>query len=182
MVRLLHLRHARRVPGEILLLERAGECRLHLRAARVRRRLCGAPVRRPDLRAVRRLDRPQIHLPRHDVADGHRHVLHRRDTRLWHLGHHGADRVDRASPHSRPRTWRRIWRRGDLRRRARACEQARLLHVLDSDDGDAGAVPRAAADPRHPHQHGRSGLRRLGLAHTVPAVGDPARRSRCGSG
>ena len=93
-----------------------------------------------------------------------------------HLGHHGAGGADRAAAHSGPRTWRRIWRRGDLRRRARPAEQARLLHLLDSDHSDARPVPGAPADPRHPHQHGRRGVRRLGLAHSVPAVGDPARR------
>ncbi len=54
-------------------------------------------------------------------------------------------------------------------------EQARLLHVLDSDHGDARPVPGAPADSRHPHLHGRSGVRRLGLAHSVPALRHPAR-------
>ncbi len=54
-------------------------------------------------------------------------------------------------------------------------EQARLLHLLDSDHGDARPVPRPAFDPRHPHQHGRSRLRRLGLARAVPAFGGAAR-------
>ena len=85
VVRLLHLRHARRDSGEVLLLQRAAERRLHLHAARVRRRLRGAPVRRADLRPPRRHDRPQIHLPRHHDADGHRHVLHRRAARLCDL-------------------------------------------------------------------------------------------------
>ena len=83
--------------------------------------------------------------------------------------------ADRASPGAGPRARRRIWRRGDLRRRARAGEQARLLHLVDSDHRDARPVPRAAPDPRHPHQHGRSRVRRLGLAHSVPALGGPAR-------
>ena len=38
-----------------------------------------------------------------------------------------------------------------------------------------GLFPRAPADPRHPHQHGRGGVRRLGLAPSVPAFGNPAR-------
>src|SRR3954447_14647231 len=46
VVRLLHLRNARRVPGEILLLQRAAQRRLHLCAARLCRRLCRPPVRR----------------------------------------------------------------------------------------------------------------------------------------
>src|ERR1043165_6173417 len=48
VVRLLHLRHARRVPGEILLLQRAAQRRLHLRAACLRGGLCGPAVRRAD--------------------------------------------------------------------------------------------------------------------------------------
>ena len=39
-----------------------------------------------------------------------------------------------------------------------------------------GLFPGAPADPRHPHQHGRGGVRRLGLANSVLAVGNPARR------
>ena len=54
-------------------------------------------------------------------------------------------------------------------------EQARLLHVVDSDHRDARPVHGAAADPRHPHRDGRSRVRRLGLAHSVPALRDPAR-------
>ncbi len=175
MVRLLHLRHARRVSGEIFLLQRAGQCRLHLRAACLRRRFCGAPVRRADLRPLRRHDRPQIHLPRHHEPDGYRHLLHRRAAGLRQLGHPRADRADCAS--SRPGTGarRRIWRSGDLCRRARAGEQARLLHVVDPNHRDARPVHGAALDPRHPHRDGRSRLRRLGLAHSVPAVGGPAR-------
>ena len=51
---------------------------LHLHAARLRGRLRGAPVRRAGLRPARRPRRPQIHLPRHHDADGHRHVPDRR--------------------------------------------------------------------------------------------------------
>ena len=176
MVRLLHLRNARRVSGQILFLQRAAECRLHLRAARLRRGLRGAPVRRADLRPPRRHDRPQIHLPDHDDPDGHRHLLHRPAAELCDLGHRRADRSDRAAAGPGPRARRRIWRRGDLRRRACAGEQARLLHLMDPDHGDARPVHGAAAHSRHPHLDGRSRVRRLGLAHSVPAVGHPARR------
>ncbi len=54
--------------------------------------------------------------------------------------------------------------------------QARLLHLLDPDHGDARPVPRVAADPRHPDLAGRGNLRRLGLARSVPALGHPAHR------
>ena len=99
------------------------ECRLHLRAARVRRRLRGPPVRRADLRPFRRHDRPQIHLPHHHEPDGHRHVLHRRAAGLCHVGNYRADRADCAAPGPGPRTRRRIWRRGDLRRRTCAANK-----------------------------------------------------------
>ena len=54
-------------------------------------------------------------------------------------------------------------------------EQARLLHLVDPDHRDARPVHGAAADPGHPHLDGRSRVRRLGLAHSVPAVRHPAR-------
>ncbi len=61
-------------------------------------------------------------------------------------------------------------------------EQARLLHVMDSDHRHARPVPRAAADPRHPHLHGRSGVRRLGLAHSRSCCRRSCSRFRSGSG
>ena len=176
MVRLLHLRNAGRVPRQILLLQRAAECRLHFRAACLRRGLRRPPVRRADLRPSRRHDRTQIHLPDHDDPDGHRHLLHRSVAGLCDLGHRRAGRADRLAPGSGPCARRRIWRRGDLRRRACAEEQARLLHLLDPDHGNARPVPGAAADPRHPHLDGRGIVRRLGLAHSVPAVRHPSGR------
>jgi MFS family permease len=42
---------------------------------------------------------------------------------------------------------RRVRRRRDLCRRARAARQARGLHLVDPDHGDAGPVPVAAGDP-----------------------------------
>ena len=43
----------------------------------------------------------------------------------------------------------------DLRRRTRAGQQARLLHLMDSDHGDARPVHGAAAHSGHPHLDGR---------------------------
>ena len=94
---------------------------------------------------------------------------------LCDLGHRRAGRSDRAAAGPGPCARRRIWRCRDLRRRACAGEQARLLHLLDSDHGDARSVHGAAAHSGHPHLDGRSVVRRLGLAHSVPAVGHPAR-------
>ena len=82
---------------------------------------------------------------------GRRHVLHRPAAVLCPVGHRGADGADRPAAGAGPGARRRVRRRGDLRRRARASRQARLLHVLDPDDGDARAVHGPAADPRHPH-------------------------------
>ena len=75
-----------------------------------------------------------------------------------------------------PGARRRVRRRRDLRRRARAARQARRLHLVDPDDGDARPVPVAAGDPRLPRLDVAGGLRRLGLAHPVPGVDRAARR------
>ena len=56
--------------------------RLHLRAARLRRRLRGASVRRAVLRPPRRPHRPQVHLPRHHDRHGHRDLRRRPAARL----------------------------------------------------------------------------------------------------
>ena len=48
-------------------------------------------------------------------------------------------------------------------------------HELDPDHGDAGPVPGAARDLAVPRQHGRQGIRRVGLAHSVLGLADPAR-------
>jgi len=46
--------------------------------------------------------------------------------------------------------------------------QARLLHVVHPDHGDARPVPVAAGDPVHPYRARRARIRRLGLAYSVP--------------
>ena len=45
-----------------------------------------------------------------------------------------------------------------------------LRHELDPDDRDAGLLHGARRDRRLPRRHGRQGLRRVGLAHSVPGV------------
>ena len=67
------------------------------------------------------------------------------------MGHRGADRPDPAPPVPGPRARRRIRRRGDLRRRACAARQARLLHLVDPDHRDARPVHGDPRHPRHPH-------------------------------
>ena len=161
--------------GGAVLLRRQSDGGFHLHAARFRRRFRGAPVRRAVLRPARRHHRPQIHLPHHHDADGHRHLLHRPAAVLRFGRHHRAGHPDRLASGAGPRARRRIRRRGDLRRRTCSEEQARPVHVVDSDHGDARPVHGAAARARHPHHPGRTDLRRLGLAHSVPALGHPAR-------
>ena len=51
----------------------------------------------------------------------------------------------------------------------------RLLHVVDPDDGDAGPAALADRHSRAAHVAGRSGVRGVGLAHSVPALDLPAR-------
>ena len=53
--------------------------------------------------------------------------------------------------------------------------QARLLHLVHPDHGDARPVPVAAGDPVHPYGARRTRIRRLGLAHSVPGLGAAAR-------
>ena len=69
---------------------------------------------------------------------------------------------------SGPRARRRIWRRGNLCGRACTAERTRLCDKLHSDHGDARFLPGAAGDRALPHQHGRQGVRRMGLANSVP--------------
>ena len=53
--------------------------------------------------------------------------------------------------------------------------QARLLHLVDPDHGDAGPVPVAAGDPRSPARAwAKPTFARLGLAHSVPGLGAAA--------
>ena len=62
--------------------------------------------------------------------------------------HLGADPAGRAAARAGARARRRVRRGRDLRRRARAARQARLLHELDPDHGDARLLPVARGDPR----------------------------------
>jgi hypothetical protein len=46
----------------------------------------------------------------------------------------------------------------------------RLLHLVDPDHRDARPVPVAGRHPHHPGIDVEGNIRRLGLAHSVPAV------------
>ena len=71
---------------------------------------------------------------------------------------------------ARPCTWRRVWRRNGLRRGARTRRQARLLHQLHPDHGDAWPIRFLARHPRHATSHDTGGLQSMGLAHSVPRL------------
>ena len=123
---------------------------LHLRAARVRGRLRGAAVRRAGVRAARRSRRTQVHVPGHDPDHGLLDVHRRLAAVLCVDRHRGAGHPHRAAPAAGPGARRRIRRCGDVRRGARAGGQARRVHELDPDHGDARPVPVADRDPRVP--------------------------------
>ena len=70
VVRLLPLRLAGDHHRDAVLLRPFRRRRLHLRPARVRRRLRRAAVRRAGVRPARRPGRPQVHVPGHDPDHG----------------------------------------------------------------------------------------------------------------
>ena len=100
------------------------------------RGLPGAPVRRAPVRPHRRPGRPQIHLPRHHHGDGHRDLRGRPACRpLPQSAWLAPILLVSLAPAAGPGARRRIWRRRDLRRRARAPAQG-------------AAMPRAGSRPR----------------------------------
>ncbi len=87
------------------------------------------------------------------------------------------------APSPGPRAWRRIWRRGDLCRRARRTQPPRLSHKLDPDHGDTRPLPVADRDLVVPPVRARRGRRResrelqrgIGtVARALPRVDLPA--------
>ena len=64
----------------------------------------------------------------------------------------GAGAARDAAAGAGPGARRRVRRRGDVRRGARAARPARLLHELDPDHRDARLLPVARGDPRLPHR------------------------------
>ena len=146
--------------------------------APLRRRLRVPPARRADLRSHRRPSRPQGRVPGHRQPDGHRDLPDRLSTDL-RAG--GDARADIAHHPARPpghRARRRIWRRGDLRRRACAQRQARRFHRMDPGIGVVRTARCAAGDRRHAHMGRRGCVPRLGVARALPLLGRPARNLR----
>ncbi len=68
---------------------------------------------------------------------------------------------DRAAPAAGACARRRIWRRGDLRRRTRPAWPARLLHLLDPDHRDHRPVPVADRGLHRAQQRQRGRIRRV---------------------
>ena len=142
---------------------------------RVRRRLPRAPVRGARVRSHRRPRGQKIHVPRDHRLHGWRDLPRRlaADVRVDRLV--CADIDGHAASRAGPRAGRRVRRCGNLRRGACAAQPTRLRHGLDPDHRDARVVPCASVDLSVPQQHGREGVRRMGLADSVLAVADPAR-------
>ena len=172
VVRFLSLRRAGPVLQQALLLPGARSgARLHPEPVRVLDRVSGAAVRRDRVRPSRRPDRPQIHLHADPAADGCGDLCRRPVAGLRDDRHFGPDPARRDARAAGSGARRRIWRRGDLHRRACARRQTRVLHVLDSDHRDDGHRLCAARDPVVPPRLWRADLRRLGLAGAVPDLG-----------
>ena len=158
------------------------ECRLHLGAARLRRRLRGSPVRGADLRPSRRLiGRKYTFLITMTLMGiGTFFIGLIPGFATWGIlapivliavrlvqglalgGEYGGAAIYVAE-HAPP-------------------EQARLLHVVDSNDGDARPVPGAVVDPRHPHQHGRRRPSAIGAGAFRSCCPRSCSQSRSGSG
>ncbi len=105
---------------------------------------------------------------------GGRHLPHRRAPDLCGGGHHLADPAHPPAHPPGDRAGRRIWRSGDLRRRACAEQSPRNDDRLDPDHRVARPHCRAAGHPRHADGGRRSGLPRMGLARSVPRLGRAA--------
>ena len=183
VVRLLHLRNGRRAGVRRPVL-RPGVGLRHPGGVRdVRRRLRRAAVRRHAVRTSRRSDRPARDADHHHAGDG---LVDRRDRPAADLREHrdlGADPARRPARAPGSRRRRRVRRRVDAARRARAEGAARLLLLVRPD--------RRADRPRARHavvpaRRAAAGFRpeHVGLACAVPArlrddrrraVGAPAR-------
>ena len=175
VVRLLPVRLAGRDHHQEVLLGDERHHGLPVRAAGVRGRILRAAVRRAGVRPARRHGRPQVHLPPHHRHHGRVDRARRLPADVRDDRHHGAHHLHRAAAAAGPRARRSVRRGGDLHLRTRPGGQARPLHELDPDHGDAGLLPLAARHPRVPLRDGPRAVRCLGLARAVPALDGAAR-------
>ena len=170
VVRLLPLRFAGGDHRQAV-LQRLGCGRsLHLRAAGFCSRLSGAALRGDRVRPARRHDRAQVHLPGDHSDHGPVDLYRRPLAQLRDHRRRGAGDPDRIAHAAGPGARRRVRRCSHLRGRALAVRQARCLHLVDTDHGNARPVPEPAGHPGRAHLARRRGLRQLGLAHSVPGV------------
>ena len=132
MVRFLHLRDARRRSSASNSSRPTSEtAQLPARPRQLRGRLRRAAARRDPVRLSRRQAGAQIYLPRHHHPDGRRHRRGRPAARpMPQIGMAAPVLLVFLPGAAGAGAGRRIWRRGDLRRRACAAQQARLLHQL----------------------------------------------------
>ena len=149
----------------------------------LRRRLRGAPVRRAVVRPPGRPDRPQVHLPgHHDLIMGLATFVVGLLPGYATIGSLAPVALHRLPPAAGPGAGRRVWRCGDLRRRAcAAAAGAASTRRWIQTTATRRPVPVAARHPGACASDDAGGVRRLGLAHPVPALDHPARRSRSGS-
>ena len=146
VVRLLSLRHAGAVLRGAVLSGGQRHGRAAVGVRHVRRGFSRPAVRCDLLRPHRRSRRPQVHLSRHHTRDGRLDVPGgpAADLRGHRMGRASPARDAAAGPGAGAR--RRIRRRGDLPRRARARPSPRLRHELDPDHGNARLLRRLAGD------------------------------------
>ena len=115
-------------------------------------------------------------------ADGPFDLRGRASAELCQRRSRRSDPSGRAPAGPGPGAGRRIWRGGDLCRRACAAGAARLLHQLHPDHRDARPVRGFARRDRNPDLDGRGGIRRMGLAAALPGLDPASRACRSGSG
>ncbi len=173
VVRLLHFRQPDGHPGAEVLSYGQRHVRLPRLSRDLRGRLPGEAFRRTVLRPHRRPGGAQVCLYRDPLHHGFFHLCHR-PVALIQNGR--LVRTDRAAVDPRPAgtgAGRRIWRRCGLRGRACPRQQARLLHQLHPDHGDAGSFRLLDRDSGYAKLDVEGRICRLGLAHSFPGLHHP---------
>ena len=183
VVRLLHLRHGRRAGVRRDLLPQLRPAGRHpARVHDVRGGFRGPAAGRRRLRPLRRQARPQERA-RGDAADhGHRHLPDRPAAHVCVDRRVGADPARDAALPAGPGARRGVGRRGadDARVRLRAPARAERQLAAGRGADRAAAGQRGAVTDGGGHLGG--GLRRLGVAGSVPAQRRAGASWGCGSG
>ena len=139
------------------------------------------PLGRDHLRRDGRPRRPQGDLPRHRQPDGRRDLRHRPAADL--CDRRASSRRSCSSSCASARAPR--WAANMAARRSMSPSMPPTTSAARRPAGSSprpsfGLLAALAGHPRHPHRARRGGVPRLGLAHPVPRLDHPARRSRCG--